>query len=72
MSRIEVRSDAELPLVEVVRMQPGDVMVLHVGEKLTDEEFEATVAALKKQFPGNDVIVLESGVHLSVVRRDGE
>lgn len=69
---IEVRSDTELPHVHVVRLQPGDVLVYHVDARVSDEMFEHIVSHSKEQFPDHQAIVLDGGMKLSVVRRDGE
>lgn len=71
-SHIEVIPARDLPHVDVVRLQAGDVLVLHSETRLADAEYEHIVAGMKKQFPGHEVLVMEGGVKLSVVRKEGD
>jgi len=70
--QIEVVSDQELPHVQVLRLQSGDVVVFHVDQRMSDEMYDHTITQTKEQFPGHQVLVLDGGMKLSVVRRDGD
>lgn len=72
MTAIEALSERELPHVQVVRLRPGDVLVFHVENPLTDQEFEDIAASAKKLFPHNEAMVIEAGTRLAVVRRDSD
>lgn len=69
---IQVVSDQELPHVQVLRLQPNDVVVFHVDQHLSDEMYDHTITQTKDQFPGHQVMILDGGMKLSVVRRDGD
>lgn len=70
--QIQVLSDQELPHVQVLRLRPDDVIVFHVDSHLSDEQWDNTVTQTKDRFPGHQVMVLDGGMKLSVVRRDGD
>jgi hypothetical protein len=68
----------ELPLLRelsVVKPQPGDKIVLTLGDRgvsyASRETMERISAQIKAFFPGNQVIVLENDMGLSLVRPKG-
>lgn len=69
---IHVVSDQELPHVQVLRLRLDDVVVFHSESRMSDEMYEHTVAQTKDRFPGHQVMILDGGMKLSVVRRDGD
>jgi hypothetical protein len=61
---------AELEHLRVLRLEPGDVLVLTCPDPLTFERAETLRARVKQEFPGHKVIVIDSGGSLGVVRSD--
>ncbi|HEX3781745.1 MAG TPA: hypothetical protein VHX38_18940 [Pseudonocardiaceae bacterium] len=62
---------SELPEVRVLRLQPGDELVLAVDHALDDSEAEDMNELLHALFPDHRTRVV-SGGELTVVRKDGE
>jgi hypothetical protein len=61
----------ELEEVRVLRVQPGDTIVITVDSALRQKEFDEVAARLKDRFPDNEVLVLGGApIELSVVRPD--
>ena len=67
-----VRVPAELPEVRILRLQPGDVLVLQCEKFLDREEAHYITQQLAARFPGHEAIVLDGGVTLDIARREGE
>lgn len=70
---MEAASKEQLPEVRLLRPQPGDVIVVHVNERVSSqvghrlaEQVQAAVG-----IPDISVLVLGPGMDLDVVRRDG-
>jgi hypothetical protein len=63
------RTRRKLPTVEVVRVQPGDHLVVRCPQKLRPEQAEAIAEQLKRRFPDQQVSVLSGDMQLSVVRQ---
>lgn len=57
----------EVEEVRVLRLQPGDVLVAKVSDRITPETVEAVKWNLESAFPGYRVIVV-SGIDLEVAR----
>jgi hypothetical protein len=61
--------------LRVVDAQPGDRIILTLGDRGVSYASEATIERISSQiravFPDNQVIVLESDMGLSLVRRGG-
>ena len=70
--RIAVIAENELPHVEVVRLRPGDTLVLHTEGGLSDQEFDEIVTHVKDKFPDNELMIVEGGMRLAVLRREGD
>jgi hypothetical protein len=71
--RIAVLAEHELPHVEVVRLRPDDVLVLHCpNNHLSDQEYEDLTTLMKQRFPNHEVLVIEGNVRLAVARKDGD
>lgn len=67
--------DGEYPEVRLLRVQAGDVLVVQVPEALDDDGHERLVAELtgmrdRLGVPGVQVVVLDSGASMSVLRPD--
>lgn len=73
MTELPGCADLELPAVpdvQILRLAPGDTLVLNVDHPLDDQEFATLSAQLKEQFPGHRVAILENAT-LSVLRKEG-
>lgn len=57
----------EVERAEAVRVEPGDIIVLTVAERLSDEVRERIRGQAEQVFPGHRCLVL-SGLTLEVVR----
>ena len=57
----------ELPSVEIMRLQPGDVIVANF-EHGDRETIRAALVTLQERFPGHEVLAVGRGVRLSVAR----
>jgi hypothetical protein len=57
-----------LPLeVRRLRLEPGDTLVLRTPRPVPPTTATHLAAALREQFPGAQVLVLESGLDLEIV-----
>lgn len=54
--------------VRVLRIQPGDVMIVRVHEDITDAEVAFLKEQMTKLFPGHKCMVFVEGMELSVAR----
>jgi hypothetical protein len=54
----------------IMRLQPGDVVVLRVRAELDDETHAQFVAQTKALFPDHQIAVLADGAELEVFRKD--
>lgn len=58
--------------VNVLRLQPGDALVLRCKGRISYEQQERIAAVIKNQFPGMKAFVLDSDITLEgVLRGDG-
>lgn len=62
----------ELPEVRILRLQPGDKLVLAADHEVTDAEFEAISKQFAQHVPGHKVLLLERGLSLDILRKDGD
>lgn len=58
--------------VRVARVQPGDVIVLMTSKQISAEQAEVMHERLSGLFEGHRVAILEDGLFLEVLRKDGE
>lgn len=56
--------------LQVLRLQPGDILVMTYPMPLSSSFIERLRAQLRERFPEHEVMVLDSGGHLGVVRED--
>lgn len=61
----------ELPEVRVVRVQPGDVLVIRLHGQVTDDVADMLAQTMKKLFPANEGVLLDQGAEIEVLRKDG-
>jgi hypothetical protein len=57
----------ELPEVKVLRLQPGDILVAKVDDRVSQERAVSLRETLQTAFPGYEVVVV-SGFDLEVAR----
>ncbi len=50
-----------LPEARILRLQPGDVVVVTLEDRLTDAQHDLMLAGLQKAFPDNQVVIIERG-----------
>lgn len=60
-----------LPVIEVLRLQPGDTLIVHVDRDITRAEADQLVTKIKQKVPGYDVLALARPLTLGVVRQPG-
>lgn len=65
-------ADDVLPLehVRVLRLEPGDTLVLAYPDHLTVEMAEHLKEKLQREFPGHKAIVLDGGASFDVLRAE--
>jgi hypothetical protein len=66
-----VSDQGELAPVAVLRIQPGDVLVLTSAQPLTDMAAADIGQRMKELFPDNDVLLLDGGLSLHITRKEG-
>lgn len=71
-ARVEVTAAEELPQVHIARLRAGDLIVLHYDKPIDDATVAHIRADLKPRFPENEVLILEDGMTLSIVRKDSD
>ena len=59
-----------VPDVEILRLQPGDTLVITSLVPLTDEHVASLRDDLGARFPGHQAIILDGGITLSVLRKE--
>jgi len=59
-----------LTSVEVMRLEPGDVIVASVDSRIDSESAARITDTLRTKFPDHDVLVLSRGVKISLTRED--
>lgn len=67
-----VRVPAELPEVRILRLEPGDVLVLQCEKFLDREEASYITEQVAAYFPGHEAIVLDGGVTLDIARKEAD
>jgi hypothetical protein len=55
--------------IRILRLEPGDTVVLTIPEALGPRRAEEIDAILKEQFPGHKVLVLHGGWDLAVIKQ---
>lgn len=65
---LEIGAEPELPLeVRRVRLEPGDILVLKSKQRLSHEICTRLTEALKRDFPGVPIMILDPDMDLEVV-----
>jgi hypothetical protein len=55
--------------VEILRLRPGDAIVLSFKERLSSTEVDKIHQKVQRTFPGHALILLDNGAFLRAVRR---
>jgi len=61
-----------LTSVEVMRLEPGDVIVASVESPITQDTAERMAAQLREKFPDHHVLVLSDGVKITLTRETAD
>lgn len=64
--------DDEFPEARILRLQPGDVLLLTASRPLCDDEIEAIRDQMAAWFDDVPVCLLHGGVSLAVARRESD
>lgn len=56
-------------IVEKITLGPSDLVVLRFQDKLTSGEYARLQEIMIGRFPGHEVLVLEAGADLTIVRK---
>lgn len=57
--------------LQVLRLRPGDVIVLRTETMLSDSKYEHIKAIMKEKFPDHEVMILENGLNIGVIHQGG-
>lgn len=69
----QVSPEPEFPSVEILRLQPGDILALTTPNWLPKTQFERVAEQLKKMVPeGVDIAILDGGARFTIVRKPEE
>lgn len=60
-------SDIKLKDVKRLRLNPGDSLVVRLGEELTEEDIQRAMDNLKEVFPDNKILILGRDYELEVL-----
>lgn len=55
---------------KILRLQPGDIVVLRVASDLSEREHQDTMDRAKVLFPDHEVLVLAHDADVQVLRKD--
>lgn len=56
--------------VKLLRLQPGDVVVLRLSGEPSEQDIADITERLKSTFPGHQAVVLSDDAELQVFRKD--
>jgi hypothetical protein len=59
-----------VPDVAILRLRPGDFLVVTMHDPLSEHAYSEIARGLKERFPDNPALLLE-GATLSVLRKEG-
>lgn len=62
----------ELPEVRILRLEPGDVLLLTTPYRISDADFEYIRDRFAEQMPGHRMALLENGMTLDILRKGGD
>ncbi len=53
-----------------VSLRPGDVVVIMSPNRLSEQGYQRLSESVKRHFPGHEMVILEEGMTLGVVRKE--
>ncbi len=62
----------QFPEVRILRLRPGDVLLLHLPQDIDDMEIDAVMKDMAKAFPGHSCVALDERFGLDVLRKEGD
>jgi hypothetical protein len=57
--------------VRIMRLQPGDVIVVQVRDAGNERDRDKFLARLERVFPEHKAIIVDNGAEISIARPDG-
>ncbi len=60
----------DLETVEVLPLQPGDILLVHVNGRISQAAESAIREQVQRLAPGHDVAILTEGMRISVIREE--
>lgn len=66
------KAPVELPHVRILRLQPDDILLLTTPYQLSDQEMHEIGSRMAERFPDHKCVLLENGLQLDILRKDGE
>jgi len=58
--------------VRIMRLQPGDVIVVQVRDAGNENDRDRFLARLERVFPEHKAIIVDNGAEISIARPDSE
>lgn len=62
----------ELPEVRILRLEPGDMLLVSSPLRLSDADVAFIGDRLKGKFPGHEAVILDGGLTLDILRKGGD
>jgi regulator of RNase E activity RraA len=66
-----VRVPAELPEVRILRLEPGDVLLITCPQRVDDAMYGEITERMAVMFPGHRCALLDGGLGLDIMRAEG-
>lgn len=66
-----VKVPAEFPEVRILRLQPGDQLLITMQTRLDDQQFDDFMQSMKACFPDHRCVILDAGATLDILRMEG-
>ena len=60
------------PAVELLRLRPGDRLLLHSPHRLSPSDTRRIYAQLRERYPDHEVLIVDGGNRLSVLREEDD
>lgn len=66
-----LRGEVVIASVEKISLKPGDKLVVTIDRHLSVDQYEIIKKNFEKNFAGSQIIILDGGLKLSVIHREG-
>ena len=66
---IDIEGHEHRVSVQVLRLEPGDVIVIQSADQLTDQACGYIREGLHRLFPDHEVAILDSGLKVGLIRK---